>query len=184
MEARLANVSEIPVYCSLLKRHQSKSYCQNESSLARVELNHSLISILQGISYLTMFFVPYSAERTRLVEVLDHFFRQQHVDSDDDDGDDNKTLDCLELKDPNRAATWTTLWALRTANLVFATTFKGDVKDPQHLDFKTKIIEFDDESEDKITIFCSSTRPDPYHFTIVIDTIKCPFSIVDCFASL
>ena len=68
--------------------------------------------------------------------------------------------------------------------MVFATTFKGNVKDPQHLDFKTKITEFDDESEDKIKIFCSSTRRDPYHFTIVIDTIKCPFSIVDCFASL
>ena len=52
------------------------------------------MSILQGLSYLTMFSVPYSAERTRLVEVLDHFFRQQPVDSNDDDGDDNKTLDC------------------------------------------------------------------------------------------
>ena len=142
------------------------------------------MSILQGLSYLTMFFVPYSAKRTRLVEVLDHFFRQRPVDSDDDDGDDSKTLDCWELKDPNRAATWTTLWAPHTANLVFATTFKGDVKDPQHLDFETKITEFDDESEDKIKICCSSTRPDPYHFTIVIDTIKCPFSIVYCFASL
>ena len=184
MEARLANVSKIPVYYSLLKRHQSKPYCQIESSLARVELNHSPISILQGISYLTMFFVPYSAERTRLVEVLDHFFRQRPVDSDDNDGDDNKTLDCWELKDPNRAATWTTLWAPHTANLIFATTFKGDVRDPQHLDFETKITEFDNKSKDKIKIFCSSTRPDPYHFTIVIDTIKCPYSIVDCFANL
>ena len=52
------------------------------------------------------------------------------------------------------------------------------------MDFETKITKFDDESEDKIKIFCSSTRPDPYHFTIVIDTIKCPFSIVDCFTSL
>ena len=51
-------------------------------------------------------------------------------------------------------------------------------------DFETKIIEFDDKSEDKIKIFCLSIRPDPYHFTIVIDTIKCPFSIVDNFASL
>ena len=118
------------------------------------------------------------------MEVLDHFFRQRPVDSNDDDGDDSKTLDCWELKDPNRATTWTTLWAPHTSNLVFATTFKGDVKDPQHLDFETKIIEFDDESEDKIKIFCSSTRPNPYHFTIVIDTIKCSFSIVDCFTSL
>ena len=118
------------------------------------------------------------------MEVLDHFFRQRPVDSNDDDGDDSKTLDCWELKDPNRAATWTTLWAPHTSNLVFAMTFKGDVMDPQHLDFETKITEFDDESEDKIKIFCSSTRPDPYHFTIVIDTIKCPFSIVDCFSSL
>ena len=116
--------------------------------------------------------------------MLAHFFRQRPVDSDDDDGDDSKTLDCSELKDPNRAATWTILWAPHTSNLVFATTFKGDVKDPQHLDFETKIREFDDENEDKIKILCSSTRPDPYHFTIVIDTIKCPFSIVDCFASL
>ena len=52
------------------------------------------------------------------------------------------------------------------------------------MDFETKITEFDDESEDKIKIFCSSTRLDPYHFTIVIDTIKCPFSIVDCFVDL
>ena len=118
------------------------------------------------------------------MEVLDHFFRQRPVDSDDDDGDDSKTLDCWKLKDPNRAAMWTTLWAPHTSNLVFATTFKGDVKDPQHLDFETKITEFDDESEDKIKIFCLSTRPDLYHFTIVIDTIKCPFSIVDCFTSL
>ena len=79
---------------------------------------------------------------------------------------------------------WTTLWAPHTTNLVFAMTFKDDVRDPQHLDFEMKITEFDNESEDKIKIFCSSTRPDPYHFTIVIDTIKCPFSIVDCFASL
>ena len=63
-------------------------------------------------------------------------------------------------------------------------TFKGKVKDPQHLDFKTKIIEFDDESKDEIKVFSSSTRPDPYHFTIVIDTIKCPFSIVNCYESL
>ena len=118
------------------------------------------------------------------MEVLDHFFKQRPVDSDDDDGDDSKTLDCWELKDPNRAATWTTLWAPHTSNLVFAMTFKGDITDPQHLNFETKITEFDDEREDKIKIFCSSTRPDPYHFTIVIDTIKCPFSIVDCFTSL
>ena len=84
------------------------------------------------------------------MEVLDHFFRQQPMDSDDDDGDDSKTLDCWELKDPNRAATWTTPWAPHTANLVFATTFKGDVRDPQHLDFKTKITKFDNGSKDKI----------------------------------
>ena len=108
------------------------------------------------------------------MEVLDHFFRQRPIDSDDDDGDDSKTLDCWELKDPNRAAMWTTLWAPHTANLVFTTIFKGDIKDPQHLDFETKIIEFDDKSEDKIKIFCLSRRPDPYHFTIIIDTIKCP----------
>ena len=77
-----------------------------------------------------------------------------------------------------------TVWASHTANLVFVMTFKGEVKDPQHLDFKTKITEFDDESEDEIKIFCSSTRPEPYHFTIIIDTIKCPFSIVDCYGSL
>ena len=118
------------------------------------------------------------------MEVLDHFFRQRPVDSDGDDGDDSKTLDYWELKDPNRATTWTTLWAPHIANLVFASTFKGDVKDPQHLDFETKITEFDNESEDKIKICCSSTRPDPYHFTIIIDIIKCPFSIVVCFASL
>ena len=50
------------------------------------------MSILQGLSYLTMFSVLYSAERTKLVEVLDHFFRQRLVDSDDDDGDDTGLL--------------------------------------------------------------------------------------------
>ena len=76
------------------------------------------------------------------------------------------------------------MWAPHTANLVFATTFKGNIKDPQHLDFETKITEFDDESEDKIKVFYSLTRPEPYHFTIVIDTIKFSFSIVDCYLSL
>ena len=52
------------------------------------------------------------------------------------------------------------------------------------MDFDTKITEFDDKSEDKIKVLCSSTRPDPYHFTIVIDTIKCSFSIINYFASL
>ena len=118
------------------------------------------------------------------MEVLNHFLRQQDVNSDNDDGDDSKTLDYWELKDPNMAATWTTVWAPHTTNLVFATTFKGKVKDPQHLDFETKITEFDDESKDKIKVLCSSTRLDPYHFMIIIDTIKCPFSIVTCYASL
>ena len=118
------------------------------------------------------------------MEVLDHFFRQQAENSDEDDSDDSKTLDCWELKDPNMAATWMTVWASHTANLVFVTTFKGKVKDPQHLDIKTKITEFDDESEDVIKVFCSSTRLDPYHFTVVINTIKCPFSIFNCYASL
>ena len=88
------------------------------------------------------------------------------MDSDDDDGDDSKTLDCWELKDPNKGATWTTLCAPHTANLVFATTSKGDIKDPEHLDLETKITESNDESKDKIKILCSSTRPDLYHFTI------------------
>ena len=118
------------------------------------------------------------------MEVLDCFFRQQAVDSDEDDGDDSKTLDCWELKDPNMAATWMTMWTSHTANLVFATTFKGEVKDPQHIDFKTKITKFDDESKDVVKLFSLSTRPDPYHFTVVINTIKCPFSIVDYYASL
>ena len=118
------------------------------------------------------------------MEVLDHFFRQRAMDFDEDDGKDSKTLDCWELKDPNMVATWTILWAPHTTNLVFTTTFKGEVKDPQQLDFETKITKFDDESEDEIKVLCSSTRPDPYHFTIVIDTIKCPFSIVDCYVSL
>ena len=65
-----------------------------------------------------------------------------------------------------------------------ATTFKSKVKDPQHLNFETKIIEFDDESKDVIKVFCLSTRPNPYHFMVVINTIKCLFSIVDCYASL
>ena len=118
------------------------------------------------------------------MEVLDYFFRHQAMDSNEDDGDDSKTLDSWELKDPNMAPTWMTVWALHTANLVFPTTFKGKVKEPQHLNFETKITEFDDKSEDEIKVLCSSTRPDLYHFTIVIDTIKCPFSIVDYYESL
>ena len=106
------------------------------------------------------------------------------MDFDEDNGDDSKTLDCWELKDPNMAATWTIVWMPHTANLVFVTTFKGMVKEPQHLDFKTKITEFDDENKDEIKVCCSSTRPDPYHITIVIDTIKCPFPIVNCYESL
>ena len=118
------------------------------------------------------------------MEMLGHFFRQRAMDFDEDDGYDSKMLDCWELKDPNMAAIWTTVWAPHTANLVFATTFKGKVKDTQHLDFKMKITEFDDESDNEMNVFCLSIRPDPYHFTIVIDTIKCPFSIVDCYESL
>ena len=96
--------------------------------------------------------------------MLAHFFRQRPVDSDDNDGDDSKTLDYWELKDPNRAATWTILWAPHTSNLVFATTFKDDVKDPQHLDFETKITEFDDESKDnKNILLVNKTRPLPFH---------------------
>ena len=93
-------------------------------------------------------------------------------------------MGCWKLKDPNMTTKWTTVWAPHTANLVFAMTFKGKVKDPQHLDFKTKITEFDNKSKDKIKVFYLSTRSNPYHFTIVIDTIKCPFSIVDCYESL
>ena len=118
------------------------------------------------------------------MEVLKHFFRQRVVNSNEDDNDDSKTLDCWELKDPNMATMWTTKWAPHTTNLVFSTTFKSKVKDPLHLDFKTKNTEFDDKSKDEIKVFSSSTRPNPYHFTIVIVTIKCPFSIVDCFESL
>ena len=82
--------------------------------------------------------------------VLSHFFEQRAVDSNEDDNDDSKTLDYWELKDPNMAVPWTIVWAPHTANLVFATTFKVEVKYPQHLDFETKIIEFDNESEDEI----------------------------------
>ena len=53
------------------------------------------------------------------MEVLNHFFRQQAVGSDEDNGDNSKILDCYELEDPNMAATWTTVWAFHTANLVF-----------------------------------------------------------------
>ena len=52
------------------------------------------------------------------------------------------------------------------------------------MDFETKITEIDDEGPSVVKVFCSSTRPDPYHFTIVIDTIKIPYSIVDCYESL
>ena len=115
---------------------------------------------------------------------LQHFYQQRAVSPDDDDGDDSKQLDCWELKDPSMAMTWTTLLAPHTAHLVFATTFKGEVKDPQHLDFETKITEFDDEGPNIVKLFCSSTGPDPYHFTIVIDTIRIPYSVVDFYDSL
>ena len=41
------------------------------------------------------------------MEVLNHFFRQQAVDSDNDNSDNSKTLDCWEFKDSNMAAMWT-----------------------------------------------------------------------------
>ena len=106
------------------------------------------------------------------------------MDSNEDDGDDSKTLDYWKLKDLNMATTWTTVWVLHTTNLVFAMTFKSEVKDRQHLDFKTKITKFDDKSEYEIKVFYSSTRLEPYHFTIVIDTIKCSFSIADYYENL
>lgn len=143
----------------------------------------TLPSILESVSQL-LFSSSCSAERNRVIGILNHFFQPRVLNSEEDDGDDSRSLDSWELKDPEMATTWTTLWAPHTSHLVFATSFRGDVNDPQHLDFETKITDFDDESSNLIKIFCSSTRPDPYHFTIVIDTIRSPYSIVDCYESL
>ena len=38
------------------------------------------------------------------------------LDSDDDDGDDTKQLDCWELIDPTKTTSWTTLWSPYTTN--------------------------------------------------------------------
>lgn len=125
-----------------------------------------------------------TSERQRIVQELKHFYQPRAIDLEDDEGDDIQHLDCWELKDPHMAKSWTTLLAPNAAHLVFATSFRGEVEDPQHLDFETKITDIDDESPNVVKVFCSSTRPEPYHFTIVIDTIKIPYSIVDCYESL
>ena len=126
----------------------------------------------------------FSEEKLRVVRELKHFYKERARCSEDDDKDDIKLLECWELRDTHMATTWTTLLVPHRSHLVFATNFKGEVKDPQHLDFETKITEFDDDGPNVVKLFCSSTRPNPYHFTNVIDTIKILFSIVDCFESL
>ena len=60
----------------------------------------------------------------------------------------------------------------------------GDIKDPQCIDFETKITEFDPETADVLKIICSSTKEEPYCFTIAIDTVRIPFSVVDLLESL
>lgn len=119
-----------------------------------------------------------------MVESLQHFYKLRLVDSDEDDGDYTKQLDCWELIDPTKATSWTTLWSPHTTNLAFATSFVGGIKDPQCIDFDTKITEFDLETADVLKIICSSTKEKPYCFTIAIDTIRIPYSVVDLLESL
>ena len=68
--------------------------------------------------------------------------------------------------------------------MVFAISYKGEVQDPQVLDLETKVTDIDDDGPILDKVFISTTRPDPYHFTILIDTIKIPFSIADTLLSL
>lgn len=76
------------------------------------------------------------------------------------------------------------MWSPHTTNLAFATSFVGDIKDPQCIDFDTKITKFDPETADVLKIICSSTKEEPYCFTIAIDTVRIPFSVVDLLESL
>ena len=70
------------------------------------------------------------------------------------------------------------------SHLVFAISYEGEVQDPHVLDLETKITDFDDDIPTLVEVFISTTRPDPYHFTILIDTIKIPLSIADTLLSL
>ena len=85
-----------------------------------------------------------SAEKLRLVQCLRHFFRLRSPDSSEDEGDDSKRLDCWELAEPERAATWTVSVAPGGSHLVFAVSYKGEVQDPQLLDLETKVTDFDE----------------------------------------
>jgi len=102
----------------------------------------------------------YSAEKIRVVELLRHFLNygpERLIDSDDDNGDDTKQLDCWELIDPTKATSWTTLWSPHTVNLAFATSFGGVIKNPQCIDFDTKITKIDPKTADVLKIICFST---------------------------
>ena len=68
--------------------------------------------------------------------------------------------------------------------MVFATKFVGDIKDPQYIDFDTKITGFDLETADVLKIINSSTKEEPYCFTVIIDTVRIPFSVVDLLESV
>ena len=135
-------------------------------------------------TYSQFYVISCSAEKLRLVQCLRHFFRLRSPDETEDDGDDSKQLDCWELAEPERAATWTVSVAPGGSHLVFAVAYKGEVRDPQVLDLETKVTDFDDDGPTLVKVFISTTRPEPYHFTILIDTIKIPFSIADTLLSL
>lgn len=106
------------------------------------------------------------------------------MDSNDSKGDDTKQLDCWELKDPNKVISWTPQWSVYTLHLPFATSFVEDIPDPQCIDMKTKITEFDLKTVDVLNIICSSTRPNPYDFIIAIDLLHTPFEVLNILESL
>lgn len=107
--------------------------------------------------------------------MLKHFFKRRQVDLEEDDGDDTKQLECWELKDPSKTVSWTALWAAHTPHLTIATSFAGNINDPMVIDVDTRITEFDPETTDVLKIICSSPGPDPYIFSIAVDTVKTPF---------
>ena len=49
---------------------------------------------------------------------------------------------------------------------------------------RPKVTNFNDDGPTLVKVFISTTRPEPYHFTNLIDTIKIPFSIADTLLSL
>lgn len=107
--------------------------------------------------------------------MLNHFFKLKPMELDEDDGDDTRQLDSSEFKDPSKTISWTAVWATHTAHLTFSSSYTGDVSDPMVIYIKTKVTEFDHEGTNMLKIICSSPRPEPYIFIIVVNIVQMTF---------